>query len=107
MAESTEGKVWAVQFGDRKFDVRDLPVGIVNDIAHDHEVSWIEVLGSPVADFGIAESVVRAVAAQLGDDSLVPDPLTGKNLVPLFSLVDDDLPDPAQVPSDPPTGTAT
>ena len=100
-------KVWAVQFGDREYDVRDLPVGIVNTIAHDNHTTWMEVLGAPLYDFGVAEAVVRAVAAQIGPDAVIPEPLTAKTLTPLFVLVDDDLPEPEDVPGDPPTGPAT
>lgn len=105
--KKTVEKVWVVQFDNgRQFDPRDLPVGKIQEIAVDFERSWIQVVGAPLVELGVAEAVVRAAAEQVGPEAVVPEPLTARTLTPMFVEVDDDLPVPESKGEDP-TGAVT
>lgn len=102
-------KVWAVRLNGQTIEVRDLPLGVLNDIAHEHSASWVRVVGAPVSDLGIAEAVLRAVALQVGYMGL-PDPMTPRALFDgeYFFTVEDDIPlSEDEAPSDPPSGAAS
>lgn len=100
-------QVTVVKFGDRTFDLRDLPVGKVHEIARDFGVSWVQVVAGPLAEVGVAEAVVRAAAEQVGPTAEVPEPLTVRVLDRMFTQVDDDLPESESTSTDPPTGAET
>lgn len=83
-------QVWAVKHAGRETQIRDLPVGVLADIAKKTEVSWLVIQVAPLMDVTVAEAVLRAVCDLHGDP--IPDGLTGRTIMDYFVQVDDDLP---------------
>lgn len=105
-----KSQVWAVKFPDcEPFQVRDLPVGRLASIARNTGHSLIEVVGGPfIGDGEQLEPIIRLAAEWIGPTATVPDPLSFQASVGLFTLVDDDLPEPEGAPdATPPTGSKT
>jgi hypothetical protein len=108
-------RVLGVKFGERVVCLRDLPLGTLVQIAEDVSTvrtRWTlaEVVSAPMSQNGAAaEPIIRAVADWIGPEALskIPNPLTFGSIVGLFTLVDEDLPEPAKVPDSPPIGAAT
>lgn len=101
-------QVWAVKFGDRVVELRDLPIGTLAAIAKQTDHSLLECIGGPFSGDGThLDPIVRACADWVGPEAVVPDPLTFQVAVEMFTLVDDDLPEGEEVPIDPPTSPAT
>jgi hypothetical protein len=86
----TQNMVWAVRVADREFQVRDLPVGVLADIAKKTETSWLLVQAAPLMDANCGLMVLEAVCVALGVD--MPQGLTGRTILDFFEQVDDDLP---------------
>lgn len=83
-------QVWAVRCADRDVQIRDLPVGVLADIAKKYEVSWLLVQATPLMDAEVATAVVEAAHNLVGVQH--PENLTGRTLMDCFVRVDDDLP---------------
>ena len=83
-------QVWAVRYADRDTQIRDLPVGVIADIAKKTEVSWLLVQAAPLMDANVAQELVTAACKHNGIEP--PAGLTGRQIIDLFVQVDDDLP---------------
>jgi len=85
------GQVWAITFpGKPPFELRDLPIAKIDEIAKKSDVSWAQVLDGPLIEIPVAQALVKEVASGL--DETVAESYTARQLIALFQLVDDDLP---------------
>jgi hypothetical protein len=83
-------QVWAVRYADRDTQIRDLPVGVIADIAKRTDVSWLLVQAAPLMDANVAQELVAAACQHNHIEP--PVGLTGRQIIDLFVQVDDDLP---------------
>ena len=86
-----EDKVWAVRVAGQEMQIRDLPVGVLAQIAKKTDQTWIITQAAPLLDLFVAQEVLEAACAQLGVPA--PDGLTGRNITDYFVQVADDLPE--------------
>lgn len=74
------------------FQLRDLPVGVLADIAERNSVSWLIALDAPLSNMSVALDLLKAVAELNG--FAVPTPMRVRDLVTLcaesFVLVEKD-----------------
>lgn len=84
-------QVWAVRYADRETQIRDLPVGVIAEIAKKNDQSWVIVQAAPLLDLFIANDVFEAMCNKWGVD--IPEDMTARELTGYFVQVDDDLPE--------------
>lgn len=84
-------KPWAVAIAGREFQIRDLPVGVLDKIAKDTGQNWMLGRVAPLLDLQVAQAVLTAVCEHLGVEA--PTNLTGRTIVDYFIEVDEDLPE--------------
>lgn len=84
-------QVWAVRYADRETQIRDLPVGVIAEIAKKNDQSWVIVQAAPLLDLFIANDVFEAMCNKWGVD--IPKDMTARELTGYFVQVDDDLPE--------------
>ncbi len=84
-------KVWAVRIAGQEMQIRDLPVGVLAQIAKKTDQTWLLTQAAPLLDLFVAQEVLEAVCTHLG--VAAPDGLTGRNIHDYFVQVDDDLPE--------------
>lgn len=85
------GKVWAIKFpGKPPFQLRDLPIETIDEIAKKHDVSWAQVLDGPLMEVPVSLDLTKEVASRL--EAKVSESYTARELIGLFDLVEDDLP---------------
>jgi len=85
------GKVWQVNLNGSSVKVEDLPLTVVDRITKEANVSsWFEVVNTPLLDLQVAGLLITAAAEHLGVPA--PENPTIRQVVDLFSLVDDTVP---------------
>jgi len=84
-------QVWAVRYAGQEMQVRDLPAGVIADIAKKNDQSWVIVQAAPLLDLFVASDVLDAVCKRF--DIEVPEDMTARELTACFVQVDDDLPE--------------
>lgn len=70
----------------------DLPFHVVADIAHEHQVNWLQLVGLP--DIGTGKALLdlyKACLAHVGEEP--PAPLTVRIVNDALETVDDSLPE--------------
>lgn len=90
------GQVWQITVGGKAVKVEELPLKVVDRIAKTADASWFSVVNTPVTDLLVADELVRAAAEHLEVEA--PGELTVRELVDVFELVPDDVPEPADEP---------
>ena len=83
---------WAVKLGDKTLQVRDLPIGVLDQISRDCEVSWAFICALPQGDLRVAERLIFAIAERLEVDPPDVESLTARTVAGYFVQVPDDLP---------------
>lgn len=84
-------KPWAVKIAGQEFQIRDLPVGVLDKIAKDTGQNWMMGRVAPLLDLGVAQAVLAAVCEHLGVP--IPENLTGRTIFDYFTEVEEDLPE--------------
>lgn len=84
-------KVWAVRVAGQEIQIRDLPVGVLAEIAKSTDQTWLLTQAAPLLNLFVAQDVLEACCKHLGVP--VPDGLTGRTITDYFVQVDDDLPE--------------
>lgn len=92
-------QVWQINLNGSSVKVEDLPLAAIDRIAKANNQEWFVVVNTPLLDLAVGLDLVGAAAEHLGLTT-PPDP-TVRQLVGIFALVPDTVPEPDDVEENP------
>lgn len=89
--EPPEPKVMAVKLGGKFFQLWDLPIEAVEEIAARHNgMFWLNVITTPLSSLALARDIVEVVAKRRGES--MPSIVSTRDLWDLFESIPEDMP---------------
>lgn len=79
---------WACKIGDRSLRLEDIEISVLDDIAKQFSIDWIQLVYVPAGNAAAGPALVRKCAEIMGVDA--PEKFTPRVLLDSFVEVDDD-----------------